>query len=384
MQTKIAACNDHGEFVMTVTTVEKKDVPVQVFQEMERRDENQIVAETIAEMKSEEFIAEYVYDIQIEGRRVTNLSIQGTREAIRRRGKYEILDVHVEEDTEQFRCLVKVRDLIRQIDVLGASTCEKKKPFAYTLAVNKAERNAFRKLLPEKLIAAMIKEFLERKKPKIVVGVAPEIRTTATPDSPVPSGPSPSQPTKVPSPAAIHPVQESRPIPVTQPAPNPQATGSPAQEQPPLTQIKPETPTRTAQNIPRDSSAWTVPKTKDQALPFHIEQGMRQYQLLKGTQSLGMLNVLRNEISIVPERAIDPSSPPIHWFIHGSASRKGVVGALCAKHNWKWEVQLDQNGSLDAIMIRGEAVEQKQIDELVTGATWAFHAALEPEQGKAD
>jgi hypothetical protein len=50
---------------------------------------------------------------------------------------------------------------------LGASSARKNQPFAFTLAVNKAERNALRKLLPEKQIALIIEQFL-RKEPKPV------------------------------------------------------------------------------------------------------------------------------------------------------------------------------------------------------------------------
>jgi hypothetical protein len=162
-------------------------------------DENQI----LNEMKGE-LLEEFVYDMDVQGKHVTSLSYAGVKEAIRRRGKYETLDVHIDEDKDQYRCLVKVRDLIRQIDVLGASTCEKSKPFAYTLAVNKAERNAFRKLIPEKLIAAMVKEFLERRKARTVpVPITPaqdkpaERGTSPSPESPILTETSP-EPWKVP------------------------------------------------------------------------------------------------------------------------------------------------------------------------------------------
>jgi hypothetical protein len=135
----------------------KTEEPVQVFQALERRDEDQILAEMRGEI-----LEDLVYDVTIQGRRVTNLSYAGVKEAIRHRGNLEILDVH-EETEKEIRALVHVRDLENRIDVLGASSAEKEKPFAYTLAVNKAERNAFAKLIPAKWLASLIDEYLARK-----------------------------------------------------------------------------------------------------------------------------------------------------------------------------------------------------------------------------
>jgi hypothetical protein len=145
----------------TTTDAEKPQLPVEVFHEMERRDENQILAEMRGEL-----IEDLVYSIDIQGRRVTNLSYAGVKEATRRRGNLEILEVRTEETDEEIRALVRVRDHNNRIDVLGASSAEKKKPFSYTLAVNKAERNAFAKLIPAKWYAVLIDEYLARRKGK--------------------------------------------------------------------------------------------------------------------------------------------------------------------------------------------------------------------------
>jgi len=142
---------------MILPPEEEKQLPVEVFQAFERRDENQILAEMRGEL-----LEELVYDIEIQGRRVTNLSYAGVKEAIRRRGRVEILEVRTEETESEIRALVRVRDHENQIDVLGASTAEKSKPFAYTLAINKSERNAFAKLIPAKWYAVLIDEWLQR------------------------------------------------------------------------------------------------------------------------------------------------------------------------------------------------------------------------------
>jgi hypothetical protein len=133
---------------------EQLPVPVEFFQLSERQDETQI----ISEMRGE-FLDQFIYRINLHGREVVNLSYAGIREAVRRRGGAEILEYHVDDVEDEFRATVKVRDHVNQLDVVGASTCKKSQPFAYTMALNKAERNAFRKLVPEKLLALLIQEY---------------------------------------------------------------------------------------------------------------------------------------------------------------------------------------------------------------------------------
>src|SRR5208337_3157502 len=169
------------------TQPETKQLPTETFQEMDRRDEGQI----LAEMRGEQLV-EFVYSIRIEGRQVTNLSYAGVKEAIRRRGHVEILDIKTEQDDKEYRAIVRVRDHDNQIDVLGASTCEKTKPFAWTLAVNKAERNAWMKLIPSKWIATLIQEWLTRNKTRDQpVSRVKQDGTTNQPNIPAPAATSP-------------------------------------------------------------------------------------------------------------------------------------------------------------------------------------------------
>lgn len=237
---------------MTVTEAEAqpkdKQLPVQVFQEMDRRDENQILSEMRGEL-----LEEFVYSIRIEGRDVTNLSYAGIKEAIRRHGQIEILEVRKEEDDKEYRVLVRVRDHVNQIDVLGAATAEKNKPFAWVLAHNKAERNAFSKLLPAKLYATLIQEWLIQFKPTSTRQVGGTITSPQIPSQAKPS--------------------------------------------------------------PEKQSPWHVPITANQVSPELIKQGVRQYPLLKELKSFGMLNQLAEEIAIVPERPILIDTPLVDGFL---------------------------------------------------------------------
>jgi hypothetical protein len=125
------------------------------YQEMERRDEDLI----LQEMKGQ-FIETFVYSFKQGGRDITSLSYVGVKEAIRRRGGVQIVEYKVEEINGKYRATVLVHDKLNDIDVLGASEAEIEKPFAYVLALNKAERNAFSKIIPAKFFAELINEKL--------------------------------------------------------------------------------------------------------------------------------------------------------------------------------------------------------------------------------
>src|SRR2546428_4133938 len=129
-------------------------LPPEVYLISEKRDEDQI----IAEMKGE-ILSSYVYQIQQGTRTVTNLSYAGVKEAVRRRGNFSQLPcecchrhVHIDRTDTEVLATVKVWDLINNVQFIGVAKAPKG-VFDYVLAVNKAERNAYRKLLPEKEIA---------------------------------------------------------------------------------------------------------------------------------------------------------------------------------------------------------------------------------------
>ena len=268
---------------------------------MERRDENQILAEMRGEL-----IEDLVYSVDIQGKRVTNLSYAGVKEAIRRRGNVEILEVRTEETPEETRALLRVRDHENRIDVLGASSAEKGKPFAYTLAVNKAERNAFAKLIPAKWYAVLIDEYLQRRQGKA---------------SPAPSPVAP----------AAQPVEEWH--------------------------VK-------------------VQVTKDVV----AIEGVRQHPLIQGTTSVGIINVLEDgsEASIVPEHPIPVDAGPVQGFLIPR-----VLDAMKTKHEgFDYRLNVDQEGMLQAILIRGK-LDESQVKDLASGAKWTFMRALEKQAGPA-
>lgn len=143
--------------------METQTMSLQLAKELEKRDEEQIMQEMRGEI-----VRSWVYQFTLAGRTVTNLSYAGVKEAIRRRGNVDIFPcqccykpVHLEERGEEIVAMMKVWDLNNNVKFLGVASARKKEPFAWVLAVNKAERNALRKLLPEKAIALLIAEWLK-------------------------------------------------------------------------------------------------------------------------------------------------------------------------------------------------------------------------------
>ncbi len=167
--------------------------PAQSYQEMERVDENQI----LSELKGE-FLEQFVYSYQQGNRTITSLSYTGIKEIVRRRRNFSILDYKIEETENVYRAIVKIHDVENNIDALGASEADKTKPFAYVLALNKAERNAYAKLIPAKFAAELIAEKLKDRNQ--VVDVPP----------PKPAE-SPRQPPKNVTPPKETPAQQPKP-----------------------------------------------------------------------------------------------------------------------------------------------------------------------------
>lgn len=135
--------------------------PLEVILLTEERDEEQAIADMRGEIADT-----YVYSFQQGNRTITSLAYAGVKEAIRRRGNVAIVPCdcckkhyHVEDIGDEFRAVVKIHDLKNNVQFLGVSTCKKSVTFAYVVAANKAERNGLRKLLPEKEIALLIREW---------------------------------------------------------------------------------------------------------------------------------------------------------------------------------------------------------------------------------
>jgi hypothetical protein len=134
------------------------------FEIMERRDEEQILAEAQGNIINEMF-----YKFKVSGREVTGISWVGTKEIARRYGGIKIALPQVETDEEYVHASVAATDTKNDLTLIGTSSQprimklrdggEKVDPFARVKAVSKAQRNAIRALIPETFLLEMEKTF---------------------------------------------------------------------------------------------------------------------------------------------------------------------------------------------------------------------------------
>ena len=141
---------------------------VEEAKEMEHRDEQMIIRELKGDLKVlERALADYFYSFEFRGRKVIGLSYSGVKAIIRRMGRIEILEIKVEEKEKSWFVLVKARDKLKDIEAYGAAIQHKQfpgggeNPFALTVAVSKAQRNAWRHFIDEKVVTETYRAWLE-------------------------------------------------------------------------------------------------------------------------------------------------------------------------------------------------------------------------------
>jgi hypothetical protein len=138
-------------------------------------------------------------------------------------------------------------------------------------------------------------------------------------------------------------------------------------------EVSETSPTETAEPEPTTErqKCQEVPATKDVVnMP-----GLRQYPLTDGLKAVGMLNVLNDEVSIVPEKPLEIEGPKGTTIISFFIPR--VIEPLCNKHNFSYTVaKTPDNTRLLHIIITGKLTDD-QIKELQAAARWAFAKAVE-------
>lgn len=105
-------------------------------------------------------------------------------------------------------------------------------------------------------------------------------------------------------------------------------------------------------------------------------EGLRQFPLTDGLQAVGMLNVLGDELSIVPENPLKIEGSTISNFL-----LPRVLDPLVTKHKLSYTIMKTENGDLQYILVKGE-ITDKIIKDLQTPSRWAFAKAMEQDQKK--
>lgn len=141
----------------------------EIYEIMERKDEQQIVAELQGR-----YLDEFVYEFEMEGKKITGLSWLGVQEASRALGGIDIEIMERKEgeaktenlDWKWIEFVIKAKDVNTDSARLGIKRQYNKGrrkdgkiydiPFYTEIALSKAQRNAIRSLLPQTLIKAWI------------------------------------------------------------------------------------------------------------------------------------------------------------------------------------------------------------------------------------
>ncbi len=155
------------------------ELPETIAGAIERADEEAIVAA----LGDERFSEEYLYRLQVEGRELVGISAAGAFEMARLLGSVEVLpEVKTDRDETGCQVVVRVRDNLRQVTLLGAArqplrkqvpvldregrqtgeTAEKPDLNAWAVAVNKAQRNGILRLVSSEARQRIIQGFLSR------------------------------------------------------------------------------------------------------------------------------------------------------------------------------------------------------------------------------
>jgi hypothetical protein len=137
----------------------EREEAVRVF---ERMDEEQIVSE----LTESSAFPDYVYEYEVNGKKIIGISIAGVRAIVQRKKWIEIREWVIEKDSDlkMWHATVKVRDAATGLEALGTASCEMAKPFSRTIALNKALRNAWRHLIDDESIRELIREYRNMKR----------------------------------------------------------------------------------------------------------------------------------------------------------------------------------------------------------------------------
>ena len=136
-----------------------KNKPQDSYQMMDKKDEEQILAEIKGHM-----IEEYVYEFMVGGRKVTGVSYAGVKAMVTRRGGYEIISDTIIKEEGYFLAKAKIQDKQMDLQGLGLGECAIHEPFARQKAMGKALRNAYRSIMDEGQFIAFIKQWKEQNK----------------------------------------------------------------------------------------------------------------------------------------------------------------------------------------------------------------------------
>lgn len=157
-----------------------EDIPQEAIMAIERADESAIIEHLVSPFGMDNFLYSYTIDTKDGKKDIIGIGVDGAAEIACLMGNVEVLtDVKVEEKDDYFYGMVRARDLLRNVTLLGvARQCKymldkgnrpiKDRPneHAFTCAITKGQRNAILAVCSNEVIVRAVDKFAEQKKIK--------------------------------------------------------------------------------------------------------------------------------------------------------------------------------------------------------------------------
>ena len=326
------------------TEREGKPESYEEFAIMERKDEEQI----LAELKGH-YLEEFVYSFEHAGRRVIGLSWAGVKECAYRMGGIDVVDCRVEDKGDYWLVLAKAVDRTTGSGRYGISTQPKKMKlkdgseqedlFSLPKALSKAQRNAIRGLIPEQYIKTFLDHYLQEK--RII---------EAKPITPKPVEPS--------KPSELVLIRFLQDIPVI--------AGVDLKEYGPFKK-------EDIANLPKENADSLVKSGLAKPIPSPATPEPSTFEIRgKDGSQLAIAESTLEGVTIEPTVTVKADLPVFKSFLI-----QRVLIPLTEKHGGKYRLDADSEGYLTEISLEGLKLDEKLIKELTGAVRWTLERAVE-------
>jgi len=153
------------------------EVPMDAINAIERADEASLTESFRGGFAQEHLLYSFEIPTKTGKRLIVGINVSGSNEIARLLGNIEVLpDVKVTERDDYFYGMVRVKDLIRNVTLLGTARqsmyvltehnepTSRKNEFAYVIALSKAQRNGILSVAPQEAVIKVVQQFIEQKK----------------------------------------------------------------------------------------------------------------------------------------------------------------------------------------------------------------------------
>ena len=326
------------------TEREGKPESYEEFAIMERKDEEQI----LAELKGH-YLEEFVYSFDHAGRRVIGLSWAGVKECAYRMGGIDVVDCRVEDKGDYWLVLAKAVDRTTGSGRYGISTQPKKMKlkdgseqedlFSLPKALSKAQRNAIRGLIPEQYIKTFLDHYLQEKR---IIEAKPIT-------------PKPVEPSKLSELVLVRFLQD---VPVI--------AGVDLKEYGPFKK-------EDIANLPKENADSLVKSGLAKPIPSPATPEPSTFEIRgKDGSQLAIAESTLEGVTIEPTVTVKADLPVFKSFLI-----QRVLIPLTEKHGGKYRLDADSEGCLTEISLEGLKLDEKLIKELTGAVRWTLERAVE-------